>query len=190
MRKVILLMHVSLDGFVGGPNGEMNWIKADEELFEPVGKITDEADTALYGRVTYQMMENYWPTAAEQPKATKHDIQHSKWYSNALKIVFSRTMLHSTGNNTRIISENIREEINILKGLPGKNLLLIGSPGLTQTFLQLKLIDEYYLYLNPIILGKGIQLFKDVNDRTNLKLLNVMTFKSGVVGLQYETKHE
>jgi dihydrofolate reductase len=190
MRKVILLMHASLDGFVAGPKGEMNWIKFDEELFEPVGKITDDADTALYGRVTYQMMENYWPTAAEKLNATKHDIQHGRWYKNALKIVFSRTLNPGTLNNTRIISENIAEEIKKLKQLSGKDLLLIGSPGLTQTFLQLKLIDEYYIYLNPIILGKGIPLFKNVNDRINLNLLNVMTFKSGVVGLHYETKRD
>ncbi len=187
MRKVVLLMHSSLDGFVAGPNGEMNWIKVDEELFEPVGKITDEADTALYGRITYQMMENYWPTAADQPSATKHDIQHAKWVNKALKIVFSRTMKHSSWFNTKIVSENISEEINELKKLPGKNLLMIGSPGLTQTFLQLQLIDEYYIYLNPIILDKGIPLFKNVGDRINLNLLDVMRFKSGVIGLHYET---
>jgi dihydrofolate reductase len=190
MRKVILLMHVSLDGFVAGPKGEMNWIKVDEELFEPVGKITDEADTALYGRVTYQMMENYWPNAAEKSNATKHDIQHSMWYNNALKIVFSKTMHFPTGNNRRVISSNIMKEIHKLKMLHGKNLLLIGSPGLTQTFLRLNLIDEYYLYINPIILDKGIPLFKNVKDRINLNLLDVIRFNSGVVGLHYETKRD
>jgi dihydrofolate reductase len=180
-------MHVSLDGFVAGPNGEMNWIKVDEELFEPVGKITDEADTALYGRVTYEMMENYWPTAAENPNATEHDIQHSLWYKKSLKIVFSRKTNLIPGNNLRVIRDNIEPEINKLKQLPGKNLLLIGSPGLTQTFLQLQLIDEYYIYLNPIILDKGIPLFEKVGNRINLNLLDVMRFKSGVVGLHYET---
>lgn len=188
MRKLILLMHVSLDGFVAGPNGEMNWIKVDEELFEPVGKITDEADTALYGRVTYEMMENYWPTAAENPNATKHEIQHSLWYNKSLKIVFSRTMNLISENNRKVISDNIVKEIKELKGLPGKNLLLIGSPGLTQTFLQFQLIDEYYIYLNPIILDKGIPLFKHVGDSIKLNLLDVGRFKSGVVGLHYETR--
>lgn len=187
MRKVILLMHTSLDGFVAGPKGEMNWIKVDEELFESVGKITDDSDTALYGRVTYDMMENYWPTAADRPNATKHDIQHSRWYNSALKIVFSRTMQQLNLNNTRIISSNIGEEVKKLKQLQGKNLLLIGSPRLTQTFLQLQLIDEFYLYLNPIILDRGMPLFKKVGDRVNLNLLEVMRFQSGVVGLHYET---
>jgi dihydrofolate reductase len=190
MRKVILLMHVSLDGFVAGPQGEMNWIKVDEELFEPVGKITDEADTAIYGRVTYEMMENYWPAAAEKPNATKHDIQHGRWYNNVMKIVFSKTLHHLEGKNRRVISDNIVKELNRIKKLPGKNLLLIGSPGLTHTFLRLNLIDEYYLYLNPIILDKGIPLFKNVNDRINLNLLDVIIFKSGVLGLHYETRRD
>jgi dihydrofolate reductase len=85
-------MHISLDGFVAGLNGEMGWIKADEEIFNYAGKRISEGDTALYGRVTYQMMENYWPTAADKPTATRHDIEHSKWYSKVHKIVLSKTM--------------------------------------------------------------------------------------------------
>ena len=85
-------MHISLDGFVAGPNGEMNWIKADQEIFDYVGKRISEGDTALYGRVTYQMMENYWPTAGEKPTATRHDIEHAKWYSKVHKVVLSNTM--------------------------------------------------------------------------------------------------
>ena len=78
MRKIISFMHISLDGFVAGPNGEMDWIKADEELFAYVGQRISKGDTALYGRVTYQMMENYWPTAADKPNATSHEREHSK----------------------------------------------------------------------------------------------------------------
>src|SRR5204863_1904533 len=80
MRKIISFMHISLDGFVAGLNGEMDWIKVDEEIFDHVGRRISEGDTALYGRVTYQMMENYWPTAADKQTATRHEIQHSKWY--------------------------------------------------------------------------------------------------------------
>src|ERR671933_369653 len=89
MRKLVLFMHTSLDNFVAGPNGEMDWITVDEEIFEYAGKRTSEADTALYGRVTYQMMESYWPTAADQPGASKHDIQHSAWYKSVEKVVVS-----------------------------------------------------------------------------------------------------
>lgn len=85
-------MHLSLDGFVAGPKGEMDWIKTDEEIFDYVGKRISQGDTALYGRVTYQMMESYWPTAADQRTATKHDIEHSAWYSKVHKVVLSKTM--------------------------------------------------------------------------------------------------
>ena len=194
MRKVVLLMHVSLDGFVGGPNGEMDWIHVDDEMFDTVGKLTDEADTAIYGRVTYEMMESYWPTAAEQPTATKHDIEHSNWVNAAVKIVISRTLKETDPivigwNNTRIIHDNLPAEIQKLKQQPGKNLLMIGSPSTVHSFMQYGLIDEYRLYINPVILGNGIPLFKGIKDRINLKLIESKTFNAGVVRLHYEAKH-
>src|SRR6266576_972627 len=92
MRKIISFMHISLDGFVAGPNGEMDWIKVDEEIIDYGHKRISEGDTPLYGRVTYQMMKNHWPTAADKPAATRHDIEHSKWYKNVHKVVLSKTM--------------------------------------------------------------------------------------------------
>ena len=193
MRKVILLMHTSLDGFVAGPNGEIDWISFDEELADDVGKITDGADTALYGRITYQMMESYWPTAGESPTATKHDIEHSNWANNALKIVFSKSLKKTDWKNTRIISDNITEEISEIKKQPGKNLLLIGSAAITHFFMEHDLIDEYWINVNPIILGAGIPLFNPDSygdkNRVNLNLLQSKKFGCGVVALQYEVKH-
>jgi len=186
MRKLILLMHTSLDGFVAGPNGEMDWIRFDEELADYVGKITDIADTALYGRITYEMMESYWPTAAESPAATKHDIEHANWVNNALKIVFSRTLEKTDWKNTMIIKDDIAEKIAEMKNEPGKNLLLIGSASITHVFMQHNLIDEYWINVNPVLLGEGIPLFKNISDRVNLKLMQAKTFDHGVVGLQYE----
>src|SRR6187402_1971545 len=124
MRKIISFMHISLDGFVAGPNGEMDWIKVDQEIFDHVGKRISEGDTALYGRVTYEMMESYWPTAADKPTATKHDIEHSKWYSNVHKVVLSRTMQEEGLTNTTIISDNLSDQINEIKQQPGKDILL------------------------------------------------------------------
>src|SRR4029077_3754039 len=127
MRKLVLFMHTSLDGFVAGPKGEMDWIKIDDEMFDYVGKRTNEADSALYGRVTYQMMEGYWPTAGDQPNATKHDIEHSRWYNNVTKIVISRTMQGKKLANTKIVSGDISNEITKLKQGPGKEILIFGS---------------------------------------------------------------
>jgi len=186
MRKLILLMHTSLDGFVAGPNGEMDWIRFDEELADYVGKITDSADTALYGRITYEMMESYWPTAAESPTATKHDIEHANWVNNALKIVFSRTREKTNWKNTMIIKDDIAEKIADMKNQPGKNLLLIGSASITHVFMQHNLIDEYWINVNPVLLGEGTPLFTNISDRVNLKLVQAKTFAHGVVGLQYE----
>src|SRR5204863_1178783 len=105
MRKLVLFMHASLDGFVAGPNGEMDWIKVDDEMFDYAGKRTNESDTALYGRVTYDMMEAYWPTAANQPNASKHDIEHSAWYNQVEKIVVSKSLKGKTIKNAKIVSE-------------------------------------------------------------------------------------
>lgn len=185
MRKIISFMHISLDGFVAGPNGEMNWIKVDEELFDHVGKRIGASDTALYGRKTYEMMEGYWPTAGDAPDASKHDKDHSKWYKGAHKIVLSKTMQGADLANTTIISDNLSERINEIKQQQGSEILLFGSPTATHALMQENLIDGYWLFVNPIILGEGIPLFKDVKEKIKLKLLNTRQFTNGVTGLDY-----
>jgi dihydrofolate reductase len=185
MRKIISFMHISLDGFVAGPNGEMNWIKVDEEIFDHVGKRIGESDTALYGRVTYEMMENYWPTAGDKPDASKHDIEHSKWYKNAHKIVLSKTMKDAGLTNTTIIGDNLSDQINEIKQQADGEILLFGSPRATHSLIQQNLIDGYWLFVNPIILGRGIPLFTNINDKIKLKLLTTRQFASGVTELNY-----
>jgi dihydrofolate reductase len=185
MRKIISFMHLSLDGFVAGPNGEMNWITVDEEIFDHVGKRISETDTALYGRVTYGMMESYWPTAADGPDASKHDVDHSKWYKSARKVVLSKT-LNGTGlTNTTIISDDLTDRINEIKQQADGEILLFGSPAATHSLIQQNLIDGYWLFVNPVILGQGIPLFADIKDKIKLKLLTTQQFKSGVTELNY-----
>lgn len=182
-------MHISLDGFVAGPNGEMNWIKVDEEIFDHVGKRISKGDTALYGRVTYQMMENYWPTAASMPTATRHDIEHSKWYSKVHKVVLSKTMKGMGINNTTFICDNLSDRINEIKQSrnSGSNeILLFGSPTAAHSLIQLNLIDGYWLFVNPIILGQGVPLFTDIKNKIKLKLLpTTRQFTCGVFELNY-----
>lgn len=178
-------MHISLDGFVAGPNGEMNWIKVDDEIFDHVGKRIGEGDTALYGRVTYQMMENYWPTAGDKPAASKHDIEHSKWYKTVHKVVLSRTMKLENLENTTIISDNLSDNIQAIKQQTGNDILLFGSPTATHSLIQMNLIDGYWLFVNPIIIGQGIPLFADIKQQQKLKLLNTRQFICGVVELSY-----
>ena len=178
-------MHISLDGFVAGPNGEMNWIKVDEEIFDHVGKRISQGDTALYGRITYEMMESYWPTAADKPDASKHDIEHSKWYSKVHKVVLSTKMEKAGLTNTTIISDNLSHRINEIKQKGDKDILLFGSPTATHSLIQLNLIDGYWLFVNPIILGQGIPLFTGIKKKIKLKLLNTNQFTCGVTELNY-----
>lgn len=188
MRKVILFMHLSLDGFAAGPKGELDWISYDEELEKYAEGIVSTVGAALYGRVTYQMMESHWPTVLTNPASTKHDIDHAHWIENISKVVFSKSLEKVDWNNTRLIKDNIAEEVSKLKQQPGKDLVIFGSPGLAETFMKLDLIDGYRLTVNPVVLGSGKPLFRDIKDKVNLKLVETKTFNSGVVGLHYETK--
>jgi dihydrofolate reductase len=186
-------MHTSLDGFVAGLNGELNWAKIDEEMFDFVATMTDKADTALYGRITYEMMQNYWPEAGKQPNASKHDIEHSAWYNKVAKIVLSKTMSEKGLDNTTVISDQLAEKINKIKkqsqSLSGeKNILIFGSPTASHSLLNLGLIDEFWLFVNPVLLGKGIPLFKGISETINVKLIESKTFSCGVIALHYETK--
>ena len=187
MRKLVLFMHLSLDGFAAGLNGELDWISYDGELEKYAEDIVSTVGSPLYGRVTYQLMEGYWPTVLQDSEATKHDLEHARWVDDVEKIVFSETLEKVEWNNTRLIKDNIVEEILKLKQQPGKDLVIFGSPSLARSLMQLGLIDVYRLTINPVILGSGIPLFADVEDKINLKLVDSKTFRSGVVALHYET---
>ena len=179
-------MHISIDGFVAGPTGEMDWIKVDQDIFDHVGKRISEGDTALYGRITFQMMENYWPTAADKPDATRHDIEHSKWYSKVHKVVLSKTLNEEGLTNTHVICDKVEDNINELKHSGGnKDILLFGSPTATHSLIQQNLIDGYWLFVNPVILGRGIPLFVDIKDKIKLQLLTTRPFTCGVIELNY-----
>ena len=186
MRHLIFFMHTSLDGFVAGLNGEMDWIKLDDAMFDFVATMTEQSDTALYGRVTYEMMQSYWPKAGEKPNATKHDKEHSSWYNKVSKVVLSKTMQETGLQNTKVISGQLSDNINKLKQQGEKNILIFGSPGASQSLLNEGLIDEFWLFVNPIILGQGMPLFKDITGTTKLKFVESKTFACGVIALHYE----
>lgn len=186
MRKLVSFMHISLDGFVGGPKGEIDWIKVDSEIFDYAGKMTDTSDAALYGRNTYEMMEGYWPTAGEKPNASKHDLEHSAWYNKVPKIVISNTLAGNSLKNVTVLNKDFATEINKLKNQNGQNIVIFGSPGATHSLMEDNLVDDYWLFVNPVILGKGIQFFDNFKNRVKLKLIESHPFKSGVIGLHYE----
>ncbi len=190
MRNLVFFMHTSLDGFAAGPNGEMNWIKVDDEIFDFVPTLTDNADTALYGRVTYEMMQSYWPTAADQPNASKHAKEHSVWYKNVPKVVLSTTLSQEGLENTTVISGQLEDNINKIKKQDGKNILIFGSPRASHSLLSLGLVDEFWLFVNPILLGEGIPAIKDVREMAKLKLVETKVFSCGVVAMHYEKQRD
>ena len=185
MRKITIVEHVTVDGFVAGSNGEMDWIKLSGEMFDLVGEFTGKADTALYGRVTYEMMDSYWPTAADHPNPTKHDIEHSQWYNKVHKVVLSRSMKGKEKAGTTVISDNVPAAIQQLKDQEGGNILIFGSPTAAHSLMAHNLIDEYWLFVNPLVLGQGIPLFADITAKINLELITSKTFAGGVAALNY-----
>jgi dihydrofolate reductase len=190
MRKVVLFLHASLDGFVEGPNGELdiNWVDHDEELDKHAKNILSTVDTVLWGRGTYQGMQQYWTSVSSNLSASQFELEFAKWIDETTKIVFSTTLEKAEWNNSRLVKENIVEEITNLKKQPGKDMIIIGSPRFAHNLMQLGLIDEYKITVTPVILGSGLPLFKGFKDRINLKLIENKTFNSGVIGLVYQSE--
>ena len=185
MRKMILVAHLSLDGFVAGPKGELDGFPSAEENLEFVCKLTEEADAALFGRISYELLNSYWPTAKDLPNITKGETVYSNWYNAAQKIVISKTMTKENLYNTTVISDNIPNEIIKIRKQPGKNILIFGSPMVSQLLMQSDLIDDYWIFINPVIFGQGIPLFAGLTDKTKLKLLATKQFLNGEIALHY-----
>ena len=138
------------------------------------------------GRATYQMMEAYWPRAGEHPNASYHYIEHWKWYNDVLKVVFSWSLHEQSLPNTTIIGKNLEQEVLELKRLPGKDIIMFGSPTAAHHLMKHDLIDEYGLFVNPVLLGHGIPMFHDIDRILNLKPSPTRTFSSGVICLRYQ----
>ena len=182
MRKVFLFNMTTLDGFFEGPNQDISWHNVDEEFNEFAIDQLNEIDTLLFGRVTYQLMASYWPTEA----AINDDPEVAGLMNSLPKIVFSRTLDQADWNNSRLVKENIAEEVLNLKQQPGKDIAIFGSSDLAVTLAESSLIDEYRIIVNPVFLGHGTPLLKGIKEKVNLKLLKARTFKSGNVLLYYE----
>lgn len=185
MRKIIVSMHVSLDGFVAGLEGEMDWIKVDEEMFDFVKRFTDKADVALYGRKTWEMMDSYWPMAGEAPNASKHDKEHSLWYNSVDKVVVSNTMIGQEKEKTIFVGGDVIQQLEELKNKDGKDILIFGSPSVVRTLMEKNLIDDYWLFVNPVILGQGIPMYAKLDKRIELKHQTTKDFSSGVVAMHF-----
>jgi dihydrofolate reductase len=178
MRKLIYSMSVSLDGFIAGPDGEIDWGAPDEELHRFHNQQTRELGAHLCGRGLYETMV-YWETADENPSAAAHELEFARIWKELPKVVFSKT-LEKVEGNARLVRGGVAEEIAKLKEQPGKDLA-VGGAGLASTFTKLGLIDEYRLFVSPVVLGGGTRYFPAVEERINLELVETRTFGSRVV---------
>ena len=183
MKKLIAAINMTLDGYCDHTS-----MIADEEIHQHYNELLSNADTLLYGRINYQLMESYWPFVVKNPTGNKPMDEFAVLIDNISKIVFSRTLKNVDWKNTKLKKEVIKEDILELKQSSngGSKNILAGSPSLIVALAQLDLIDEYQLAIQPTVLGSGLPLFKNVKDRINLTLLKTKTFGCGAVAHYYE----
>ena len=185
LRNLSLLAHTSLDGFVAGAKGELDDFDVSEENLLFVCSLTEQADAALFGRTSYELLNNYWPGAKDLPTASTGTVAYSNWYNGAKKIVISESMTAENLNNTIIIKDDVPNKVNEIKNQPGKDILIFGSPATSQLLMQHGLIDSYWVFINPAIFGKGILLFASLLYNIKLKLLAAKQFSNGEIALHY-----
>jgi dihydrofolate reductase len=181
MRKTYFFILTSVDGFFEGPNHDIFWHNVDEEFNEFANEQLSSTDMLLFGRVTYEMMASYWPTPA-----AKADDPVIAGLMNALpKIVVSTTLDKAEWENTRLIKDNVAEEVGKLKQQAGKDMIVMGSSDLAVSLAEMGLVDEFRIMVNPVVLGAGKPVFSGIHGRMNLKLLKTRTFGNGNVLLYY-----
>jgi dihydrofolate reductase len=187
MRKIIVSINMTLDGFMAGPQGELDWHFPlwNEEMSEFAVEQLSMMDSILLGRITYQAMAGYWPAEAVRQSSNRKKIDFAGMMNEHTKIVFSKTLTTTAWQNTRLIKRNIAQEVTRLKQEPGLDIIIYGSGSIISRLMRLGLIDEYVLWIHPVVLGKGRPLFKEFPDRHTLQLLRTKTFSSGVVILYY-----
>ena len=185
MRRLIYSMSVSLDGFVETPESGIDWVIVDEELHTFFNARARDVGADLYGRGMYELMTAYWPTADADPSNPAYIIEFARIWKDMPKIVFSKT-LDKVEWNSRLVKGDIAAEVASLKAQPGKDLE-VGGPTLAASFARLGLIDEYQLFVNPVVLGGGTPFFPALEHRIHLHLVETRTFRSGVIYLRYRT---
>jgi dihydrofolate reductase len=182
MRKLIYSMGVSLDGFIKGPDGGFDWAAPDEELHRFHNQQMRETGASLYGRRLYETMTD-WETAGENPSATDYELEFARLWKDTPRIVFSKT-LEKVEGNARLATDGVAEEVAKLKEQPGEDLA-VGGAGLASTCIRLGLVDEYRLFVNPVVVGGGTPYFPALDETIDLELVETRTFGSRVVYVRY-----
>lgn len=186
MRKIILIVHVSMDGYAAGENGELDRFHPGTDNLDFVCSLTDEADALLVGRVSYEMLNRYWPTARDNANASQSEIRYSNWYNAAEKIVLSGSLSREKSENITIIADNIAENLLEYKSRKGKNILMFGSPTAFQTLNELDVIDEYRIIYYPAFFGKGIPFFNRAESPKQFKLVSTRRLSNDELVMHYK----
>lgn len=184
MSKLIVSMMTSIDGFIEGPDRALDWTIESPDFNAYCDDMLNNADTMLFGRVSYDMMVRYWPAAEAKPKDEWERV-FARRMNTLPKIVVSRSLARAEWNNTRVVSDRLEEEIRALKQRAVKDCFVFGGAGIISTMRQLRLVDEYRVIVHPVVLGRGMPLFTDVEERFGLQPLGSQRFDSGVVVLYY-----
>ena len=185
MRVLKLQMQVSLDGFVAGPNGEMDWVtwNWDDELKEYVTGLTEPVDLILLGRKLAEGFIPHWKAAAQHPETSEAGAVK---FHETPKVVFSKSTDGAEWENTTVVRGDLAEEVNKLKKQGGSNMIVYGGATLVSQLIQKNLIDDYHLFINPAVLGGGLPIFNGVHSRHHLKLIEARAFSCGIVMLHYQ----
>src|SRR5215204_1104329 len=189
MRKVVVSMNVTLDGFMSGSNCELDWHFSSwtKEMADLLYEQLSKADTILLGRITYNAMAAYWPAKALDLSFPREDLAFAHLMNNYTKLVFSKTHAISQWSNSKLLTGDPADEILKLKQREGKDIIIYGSGKIVNCLAKSHVIDEYRLWVHPVLLGKGKLLFKDLEKEYRLKLFKTKTFSSGVVLLYYKS---
>ena len=185
MRKIILMVHTSLDGFVAGINSELDGFEASDENLGFVYELTANADAALFGRVSYQLLDGYWPLIKDVSGATQNQVLFSQWYSDAHKFVISKSPAKQDMQHTTVLHTNIETTLTHIKAGAGKDIIIFGSPSIYPMLAEAGLIDSYWVFINPVIFGKGIPIFTDLKNKPKLTLVATHAFHNGEVAINY-----
>lgn len=190
MRKLILSANITLDGFMAGERGELDWHFShwNGELMEDALEQLRGIDTILIGRVAYDNMSTHWPKAEKSKMCSSTELEFAQTMNRVEKIVFSKTLTKTSWNNTTLKSDIIPEEIQRLKKLPGKDMIIWGGVTIASAFLEKNLFDEYRISIAPVVIGKGISISKEISRRLRLRLLNTRIFSNGVVTITYRNR--
>lgn len=191
MRKLFLHMFVTLDGFIEGPNGELDFMAADDEIEEYINRMLGALDQMVFGRKAFELLAQYWPDAEQNPLAAadparpERHIEAARMMNAKEKIVFSKTLKSTDWANSTIVADDAAEAVGNLKRQPGRDIALFAGANIARSFHGLSLIDEYRLLVHPLILGAGKRLFANGGMRRSLTLSGSRQFGCGAVLLTY-----